>query len=170
MSTTSLDYCPVYAPVVGALGLAAAMALASAGAAYGTAKSGLGIINVSITRPDLMMRSALPVIMAGILALYAVVVDAIIVFSMDRFSYPLFSGALHLGAGLIVGFSGLAAGIAIGIVGDAGVRGIAQQPRLYVGMMLILIFAEVLGIYGFFLGVIMANKASDKDKIKCSNR
>ena len=35
---------------------------------------------------------------------------------------------------------------AIGIVGDAGVRGSAQQPRLFVGMILILIFAEVLGI------------------------
>ena len=37
---------------------------------------------------------------------------------------------------------------AIGIVGDAGVRGSAQQPRLYVGMILILIFAEVLGKFG----------------------
>lgn len=36
---------------------------------------------------------------------------------------------------------------AIGIVGDAGVRGTAQQPRLFVGMILILIFAEVLGEY-----------------------
>lgn len=42
-----------------------------------------------------------------------------------------------------VGLSGLAAGFAIGIVGDAGVRGTAQQPRLFVGMILILIFAEV---------------------------
>lgn len=38
-----------------------------------------------------------------------------------------------------------ACSFAIGIVGDAGVRGSAQQPRLYVGMILILIFAEVLG-------------------------
>lgn len=37
---------------------------------------------------------------------------------------------------------------AIGIVGDAGVRGTAQQPRLFVGMILILIFAEVLGMLG----------------------
>lgn len=50
---------------------------------------------------------------------------------------------MHLGAGLSVGLSGLAAGFAIGIVGDAGVRGTAQQPRLFVGMILILIFAEV---------------------------
>ena len=52
---------------------------------------------------------------------------------------------LDLGGGLSVGFSGLSAGFAIGIVGDAGVRGTAQQPRLFVGMILILIFAEVLG-------------------------
>ena len=46
----------------------------------------------------------------------------------------LYAGFLQLGAGLSVGLSGLAAGFAIGIVGDAGVRGTAQQPRLYVGM------------------------------------
>lgn len=39
------------------------------------------------------------------------------------------------------------ASFAIGIVGDAGVRGVALQPRLFVGMVLILIFAEVLGGY-----------------------
>ncbi len=33
----------------------------------------------------------------------------------------------------------------IGIIGDAGVRGSVQQPKLYIGMMLIIIFAEVLG-------------------------
>jgi len=30
--------------------------------------------------------------------------------------------------------SGLAAGFAIGVVGDAGVRATAQQPKLFVGM------------------------------------
>ena len=57
-----------------------------------------------------------------------------------------YRGFVHLGAGLAVGLSGLAAGYAIGIVGDAGVRGTAQQPRLFVGMILILIFAEVCAI------------------------
>lgn len=65
---------------------------------------------------------------------------------------------LHLGAGLSVGLSGLAAGFAIGIVGDAGVRGTAQQPRLFVGMILILIFAEVLGLYGLIVALILSTK------------
>lgn len=60
----------------------------------------------------------------------------------------LAQGFTQLGAGLAVGLAGLAAGFAIGIVGDAGVRGTAQQPRLFVGMILILIFSEVLGLYG----------------------
>lgn len=74
------------------------------------------------------------------------------------FSFPLCfvcvcRGFMHLGSGLAVGFSGLAAGFAIGIVGDAGVRGTAQQPRLFVGMILILIFAEVLGLYGLIVAI-----------------
>lgn len=60
----------------------------------------------------------------------------------------LYAGFISLAAGLSVGLSGLAAGFAVGVVGDAGVRGSAQQPRLFVGMILILIFAEVLGLYG----------------------
>ena len=66
---------------------------------------------------------------------------------------------LDLGAGLSVGLSGLAAGFAIGIVGDAGVRGSAQQPRLFVGMILILIFAEVLGLYGLIVALILHTKS-----------
>jgi F0F1-type ATP synthase membrane subunit c/vacuolar-type H+-ATPase subunit K len=49
-------------------------------------------------------------------------------------SMSLAASFIYLGAGLSVGLAGLAAGFAIGIVGDAGVRGTAQQPRLYVGM------------------------------------
>jgi len=56
-----------------------------------------------------------------------------------------------------VGLSGLSAGMAIGIVGDAGVRATAQQPKLFVGMILILIFAEALGLYGLIVGLILAS-------------
>ena len=60
----------------------------------------------------------------------------------------LYEGYAHLSAGLCCGLSGLAAGMAIGIVGDAGVRAVGQQEKLFVGMMLILIFAEALALYG----------------------
>jgi V-type H+-transporting ATPase proteolipid subunit len=49
-----------------------------------------------------------------------------------------------------------AAGLAIGVVGDALVRGNAQQPKLFVGMILILIFAEALGLYGLIIAIILS--------------
>ena len=90
-----------------------------------------------------------PVIMAGIIGIYGLVVSVLISDGLKQ-SLPLFTGFIQLGAGLSVGLAGLAAGFAIGIVGDAGVRGTAQQPRLFVGMILILIFAEVLGKWIFY--------------------
>ncbi|MCJ1224567.1 H(+)-transporting V0 sector ATPase subunit c [Toensbergia leucococca] len=82
--------------------------------------------------------------MAGIIGIYGLVVSVLISSDLKQ-KLPLYTGFIQLGAGLSVGLAGLAAGFAIGIVGDAGVRGTAQQPRLFVGMILILIFAEVLG-------------------------
>jgi F0F1-type ATP synthase membrane subunit c/vacuolar-type H+-ATPase subunit K len=89
-------------------------------------------------------QDIIPVIMAGIIAIYGLVVSVLISNDLSQ-NQSLFTGFIQLGAGLSVGLAGLAAGFAIGIVGDAGVRGTAQQPRLFVGMILILIFAEVLG-------------------------
>lgn len=38
-------------------------------------------------------------------------------------------------------------------------RANAQQPKLFVGMILILIFAEALALYGLIVGIILASKA-----------
>ncbi|RHZ77722.1 hypothetical protein Glove_174g161 [Diversispora epigaea] len=155
----STEYCPVYAPVFGALGCASAIVFACFGAAYGTAKAGVGLSAMGVLRPDLVMKAIVPIVMAGIIGIYGLVVSVLISDGLKQ-KMPLYTGFIQLGAGLSVGLAGLAAGFAIGVVGDAGVRAIAQQPRLFVGMILILIFAEVLGLYGLIVGLILNTKAS----------
>lgn len=155
----SAEDSPIYTPFFGVMGAASAMVFSALGAAYGTAKSGTGIAAMSVMRPELIMKSIIPVVMAGIIAIYGLVVAALIANQISADGYTLFVSFTHLGAGLSVGLSGLAAGYAIGIVGDAGVRGTAQQPRLYVGMILILIFAEVLGLYGLIVALILTTKS-----------
>lgn len=158
MSSTNEDS-PPYTPFFGVMGAASAMVFSALGAAYGTAKSGTGIAAMAVMRPELIMKSIIPVVMAGIIAIYGLVVAALIANDIKAPpNYTLYKSFLHLGAGLSVGLSGLAAGFAIGIVGDAGVRGNAQQPRLFVGMILILIFAEVLGLYGLIVALILSTK------------
>ncbi|CAH3017553.1 unnamed protein product [Porites evermanni] len=151
---------PSYVAFFGVMGATSAMVFSALGAAYGTAKSGTGIAAMSVMRPELIVKSIIPVVMAGILAIYGLVVAVLIGNGSELKTKKFYKCFLDLGAGLSVGFSGLASGFAIGIVGDAGVRGTAQQPRLFVGMILILIFAEVLGLYGLIVGLILVTKNS----------
>lgn len=61
------------------------------GAAYGTAKSGTGIAAMSVLRPDLIMKSIIPVVMAGIIAIYGLVVAVLIAGQLaEPKDYPLF--------------------------------------------------------------------------------
>ncbi|KNC99859.1 V-type proton ATPase proteolipid subunit [Spizellomyces punctatus DAOM BR117] len=158
MSTTFTEGCPVYSPFFGAMGCTAAIVFSCFGAAYGTAKSGVGISVMGIMRPELITKNIVPVVMAGIIGIYGLVVSVLLSGGLQP-KMSLFAGFIQLAAGLSVGLSGLAAGFAIGVVGDAGVRGTAQQPRLFVGMILILIFAEVLGLYGLIVALILNTKA-----------
>ena len=76
----------------------------------------------------------------------------------DDDTYTEYQAYAHLASGLSVGLSALGAGMAIGIVGDAGVRANGQQPKLFVGMILILIFAEALGLYGLIVAIVLSQK------------
>lgn len=106
------------------------------GAAFGTAKAGIGIAGIGTFRPDLIMKvmalywcgmqltvqSLIPIVMSGILAVYALVISVLIASDIKpppEKNYSLYAGFCHMAAGLSVGLSGLAAGYAIGIVGDA---------------------------------------------------
>ncbi|VEU21302.1 DEKNAAC102470 [Brettanomyces naardenensis] len=155
------EYAPAFAPFLGFAGCFAAMSFSCLGSAIGTAKSGIGISGIGTFKPELIMRSLIPVIMSGILAVYGLVVAVLIAGNLNPDNkYTLFAGCMHLGCGLSVGLACLASGYAIGVVGDEGIRQFMHQPRLFVGIVLILIFAEVLGLYGMIVGLIMNTKGN----------
>ena len=52
--------------------------LSGFGAAYGTAKSGVGIASMGVMRPELVMKSIVPVVMAGVLGIYGLIIAVII--------------------------------------------------------------------------------------------
>merc|ERR1711965_1070283 len=129
------EMCPASAPFFGFMGCAAALVFACLGAAYGTAKSGVGVANMGVMHSDMVMKSIIPIIMAGVLGIYGLIVAVLLSSGIDHsepYSYASYSGYSALAAGLCCGMAGLSAGIAIGIVGDAGVRANARQPKLFV--------------------------------------
>lgn len=80
---------PIYVPFFGILGASASMIFCGSvyfdalkilalGASFGTARSSMGISCMALRRPELLMKSLVPVIMAGIVAVYGLVVSVII--------------------------------------------------------------------------------------------
>ncbi|EEB92812.1 hypothetical protein MPER_08624 [Moniliophthora perniciosa FA553] len=109
-----------------------------------------------------MMKCVVPVIMAGIIAIYVLVVSVLIAGDL-AVKMPLAQGFVQLGAGLSVGIAGIAAGFAIEIVEDpAFLRAFPTLPSDMVSSkILILIFAEVLGLYGLIVALIMNTSSQD---------
>ena len=155
------DKYPQSAAFFGAMGCASALIFANLGSAYGTAKSGIGLSHLGIHAADRIMRGIVPVVMAGILGIYGLIVAVIINnnINTDNNGYASFSGYLHFGAGLAAGLSSLASGLAIGIVGDTSVRAYAKQEKIFVAMILMLIFAEALGLFVLIIALLMNNTA-----------
>jgi len=82
---------PIYSPFFGIMGASAAMIFSACGAAYGTAKSGTGIAASAVMKPELVMKSIIPVVMAGIIAIYGVVVAVLIAGELgDASKYSLY--------------------------------------------------------------------------------
>ena len=71
----------------GFMGIAAALSFANIGAAYGTYKSGVGVCSMGILKPDQIIKSVIPVIMAGILGIYGLIVSVILIQKSIFFFY-----------------------------------------------------------------------------------
>lgn len=184
--------CPSWAPVLGFTGISAAVVLANVGGAYGTAKAGQGIMAMGIRSPELLMKNIIPVVMAGVLGIYGLIVAVILNGKITRpqdqyVTYSQFNGFAHLAAGMCCGLAALASGLAIGISADAGTRAVGAQSAmaaswkkmgftgdaggdaggsgdaLFVGTVLIQVFAGNLGLYGLICALILSQMESSCD-------
>merc|ERR1712226_1463022 len=85
----------------GFMGVTSAIVFANLGAAFGTAKSGVGISAMGVMRPDMVMRSIIPVVMAGVLGVYGLITAVIINGKLDKpAEYTQYEGYAHLAADL----------------------------------------------------------------------
>jgi ATP synthase proteolipid subunit len=89
------------------------------GGAYGTAKAGQGLMAMGIRSPELLMKNIIPVVMAGVLGIYGLIVAVILngKFTIPEASgfatYSQYNGFAHLASGLCVGLCSLASGLVL---------------------------------------------------------
>eukprot|EP00035_Acanthoeca_spectabilis_P034968 m.31809 g.31809 ORF g.31809 m.31809 type:complete len:207 (-) comp6975_c0_seq1:1566-2186(-) len=156
-------HCPTYAQFFGQMGVSLSMFLCAIGAAYGTAKCGTSLSCMAVQYPGQVLKNIIPVVMASVVAIYGLVVSVLILNGLQKYNgatgYTITKGFMDLGAGLTCGLSGVASGWATAICGDWGVRAVCHQPKFFVGMILGLIFAGVMGLYGLIVALTMRTAA-----------
>ena len=151
-------YCPAWSPFLGFAGMFFGVVLACAGSAYGTMKCGVGLSSAALINKNVIVRGLIAPIMAGIIGIYGLVYCIVVLDPIVDNGYHVNNAYAHFTGGLAVGFTGLAAGLTIGIAGQTGIIAFAKKPEIFVGMTLVLIFGEVLGIYGMVIGIILNTK------------
>jgi len=193
--------CPSWAPAVGYFGVVSAVVFSNLGSAYGTWKAGVSLVHCGIRHPASVMQNVIPIVMAGVIGIYGLIVAVILSQSISNpmvgartNTYSIYTAMAHLAGGLCCGVSGLAAGCCIGIIGDYGIRNIGyrassislfpstqtdttlndeereslngetqeephfgeDQNKLFVGMLIMLIFSEALALYGLIVALIVS--------------
>lgn len=106
-----------------------------------------------------------PIIIAGVLAIYGLIYSVIVLSSVTAPDYSTSRGYAHFVGGLVLGFTCLASGVAVGIVGRNGLRAISEDKSspsgvfltLPVKLILNLIYCEALGLYGLIFALIAAS-------------
>ena len=69
--------------------------------------------------------------------------------------------------GIAVGIAGIGGGYAIGISGDTGDRMAAQNPKGFVAMILVMVFAGVPQLYGLIVALTMQQAGSADQIFNC---
>lgn len=106
------------------------------------------------------MKCIIPVVMSGIVAVYGLVVAVVISNKLDpRTPISLSKASADLAAGISAGLTGVASGYAIGYVGELSCKSYYLQPKIFTGTIIILIFGEVLGLYGLILAIVLSTQA-----------
>merc|ERR1712063_8994 len=149
----------------GLVGAGSALFLSAIGAAVGSAKSAsaqqsndtpsMSIQETTFSKKTFV--SFIPIIIAGVLAIYGLIYAVIVLQATTAADYSTNRGYAQLVGGLTLGLCCLASGVAVGSVAKSGQRAIQKENGSPAKMIINLVYCEALGLYGLIFGLIASS-------------